>query len=170
MVKQFNPCIIFGFISIIIPLRTPLQLVYPLSFMRTSFTKILPTLFSHLDIIKVTTVINWKFISSLTQEIKDACLKGVTSLKWTHADKSGQAIQRHAACWACKSRWDPVTFTWSVFNDACYRKLCLPSLCARQVSLCSPGHMSLYYYCFSSYCTYNIMPTRAMYLLLYLHH
>ena len=38
-----------------------------------------------------------------------------------------EAVQRRAACSACNSRWDPVTYTRSISKDDCYRKLCSSS-------------------------------------------
>ena len=50
-----------------------------------------------------------------------------------------EAVQRHAARRAYNSRWDPITFTWSVSSEAYYHKLRLPSLCIRgdYLSVCA---------------------------------
>ena len=75
-----------------------------------------------------------------------------------------EAVQRRAARWACNNRWDPVTFTWSVSSEDCYRRLCLPPLCVRRdyLSVCTLQdirHTNTI--SFPTYCTYNIMPTRS---------
>ena len=78
-----------------------------------------------------------------------------------------EAVQRRAARWACGSRWDPSTCSWSLSHDTCYQKLHLPALCTRRdyLSVCTfqdirhNGSVP-----FLNYCTYNTLPTRSHYL------
>ena len=44
-----------------------------------------------------------------------------------------EAVQRRAARWACGSRWDPTTFSWSLSHDTCYQMLHLPTFTAKTV-------------------------------------
>ena len=50
-----------------------------------------------------------------------------------------EAVQRHAARWACGSHWDPTTCSWSISHDVCYQMLHLPTLCVRRdyLSVCA---------------------------------
>ena len=75
-----------------------------------------------------------------------------------------EAVQRRAARWACGSRWNPTTCSWSLPHETCYQKLHLPPLCSRRdyLSVCTlqdirhNGSIP-----FLKYCTYNKLATRS---------
>ena len=75
-----------------------------------------------------------------------------------------EAVQRRAAWWACGSRWNPTTCSWSLPHETCYQKLHLPPLCSRRdyLSVCTlqdirhNGSIP-----FLKYCTYNTLATRS---------
>ena len=105
-----------------------------------------------------------KSIQSYSKATTRICLCSLVSTYCKRCQFVGSCAERRAARWACGSRWDPTTSSWSLSHDTCYQMLHLPTLCARRdyLSVCTiqdirhNGSVP-----FQNYFTYNTMPTRS---------
>ena len=85
----------------------------------------------------------------------------------TAADKATlESVQRHAARWACESRWSPMQNGWSKSSDDCLHELHWPTLSSRRNYLSVFMMYDILYgrynsLNFSDYCSFNSSCTRA---------